>query len=169
MYCLSNNTPLLSSSSSQSSQSSQSEITDIELEASKKVLHYVHNEISKKIIPSLINLDKIFKRNTSPLQGELRKLLALIVLKDPKLLDDISARDEILSAEVEADFKNLKRTESSLPPSPVMGRMFSSHLLSEIASDGNRRKITFDIDSIDSQEDSNITLKRQPSPFESQE
>ena len=143
--------------------------SDAELEASMKIMEYVHVEIAHKLIPSLVDLNKILKRANSELQSDLRRLLALIIARDPSLIEDISNIDQPLSAEVQDDANALIQ-EESVPPSPVMRRMFSSNLLSTIADrDKERSRSIAAVSQTASQDDFPIFEKRPPSAYESQD
>ena len=143
--------------------------SDAELEASMKIMEYVHVEIAHKLIPSLVDLNKILKRANSELQSDLRRLLALIIARDPSLIEDISNIDQPLSAEVQDDANALIQ-EESVPPSPVMRRMFSSNLLSTIADrDKERLRSIAAVSQTASQDDFPIFEKRPPSAYESQD
>ena len=63
--------------------------SDVELEASKKIMEYEHFEIAHKLIPSLVDLNKILKRSNGELKSDIRRLLSLITARDPSLIEDI--------------------------------------------------------------------------------
>ena len=134
--------------------------------ASRKIMDILHKAIVQKLLPQLIQFNKILARSRSPLQTDLTRLLALIVSKDRSLLEEIEVIDHILAVEIKNTQIQEEEIEESIPPSPIMRRMFSSHLLSRLASRDFRRSET-PTSQIQSQDDLPIFDKRPPPKFDS--
>ncbi|EAY09613.1 hypothetical protein TVAG_056570 [Trichomonas vaginalis G3] len=134
-------------------------------ESIQKLLVIIQQQIIKVLLPKMIDLHYHLRSTNSPLQGDLKKLMSLIVRSDSSFLQYIEMIDKTLSNELKIYLQRTPENEDpSLPPSPSVRRVFSSSLLTRLAARGSPARQTTNSTPSRSQtpDDFSILLKRMP-------
>lgn len=150
-------------------QDSESQENDIQLQNRDKIQKLylmMQQQIIKVLLPKMVEVLNYHRQKNSPLQTDLIRMMSNIVKSDNSFLQYIEMIDMQLSRELKAQTQRADDEEESIPPSPVMKRMFSSSLLTRLAARNSPMRqtqaSTQNAAQSQSQEELSILIKRIP-------